>query len=174
MKFQGVEKIVVVSLAVMLMAGCAQINGMMGESETADTNSATTQAAASGSQSEKSDEAPPFGAAAPEQTSDYTEATESESESGIYGDIPESSPFSKIEIGMSSKQVVDLIGPPTDQNSYMTGKAWIPFYFGSDQYRTEFRYKGMGVITFAGSSGFSTASKVYRVIYNPKEAGYVR
>ena len=73
---------------------------------------------------------------------------------------------------MSYKQVTDLIGQPTDQKAFVTGKAWIPFYFGEDRSRMEYRYTGEGVITFAGSGGFSTAYKVPRVIYNPKESGY--
>jgi hypothetical protein len=92
--------------------------------------------------------------------------------SGIFGNPPKNSPFSKLSIGMSQKQVMDTIGPPTDQKAYVTGKAFIPFYYGADRYRSEFRYKGQGVITFAGGGGFSTVATVFRVIYNPSESGY--
>lgn len=104
----------------------------------------------------------------------YTRADDAQAESGIYGNPPAGSPFSKIEIGMSLKQVTDLIGEPTDQNAFITGKAWIPFYYGTDRSRMEYRYKGQGVITFVGQSGFSSVYKVYRVIYNPEETGYNR
>jgi hypothetical protein len=88
-------------------------------------------------------------------------------ESGIVGKIPPGSPFSKIQIGMSMQHVYDLIGEPTDTVSYPTGKAFNPFYYGGDRYRTEVRYKGQGRITFAGRQ-----HKVYRIIYDPKEKGY--
>jgi hypothetical protein len=90
-----------------------------------------------------------------------------EPEQGIVGKIPASSPFAKIQIGMSMQHVYDLIGPPTDTVTYPTGKAFNPFYYGGDRYRTEVRYKGMGRITFTGRQ-----HKVYRIIYDPKEKGY--
>lgn len=52
------------------------------------------------------------------------------------------SKFTKLKIGMAQKQVTDLIGEPTDQGAYITGKAFIPFYFGSDKSRWEMVYKG--------------------------------
>jgi len=47
------------------------------------------------------------------------------------------SKFTKLKIGMSRAEVVDLIGPPTDEGAYVTGKAFIPFYYGSDRSRIE-------------------------------------
>ena len=38
----------------------------------------------------------------------------------------------------------DLIGPPTDTSSHITGKAFIPWYFGEDRAETEAYYKGSG------------------------------
>ena len=91
----------------------------------------------------------------------------------IVGDIPPGSPFSKIDIGMSAKHVIDLIGPPTDQKNYVTGKAFVPFYFGSDRARVEYLYKGQGRITLTGGSGFGGGSyKVHRIIYDSSETGY--
>ncbi|MEE9346068.1 MAG: hypothetical protein V3U88_10730 [Methylococcales bacterium] len=91
----------------------------------------------------------------------------------IVGDIPAGSPFSKIDIGMPMGQVNDIIGSPSDQSSYATGKAFIPFYYGSDTARIEAYYKGQGRITFTGGSGFGGKSyKVYRIIYDPNENGY--
>ncbi len=91
----------------------------------------------------------------------------------IVGDIPAGSPFSKVDIGMPMGQVNDLIGSPSDQSSYATGKAFIPFYYGGDTARIEAFYKGQGRITFTGGSGFGGKSyKVYRIIYDPNENGY--
>jgi hypothetical protein len=50
------------------------------------------------------------------------------------------------------RQVTDLAGQPTDQGSYVTGKAWIPYYFGSDRHRYEMVYKNQGRLIFAGGS----------------------
>ncbi|WP_426701760.1 hypothetical protein ACPPVV_01725 [Rhodanobacter sp. Col0626] len=83
------------------------------------------------------------------------------------------SKFSKIHVGMYSKEVMDLIGPPTDQKSYQTGKAWIPFHFGGDNYRVEFLYKGEGSLTFSGGGIGSSAMKLIKVTPNPSESGYV-
>ena len=92
---------------------------------------------------------------------------------GIVGDIPEDSKFAKIDIGMPQSQVYDLIGPPTDTKAYITGKSFIPFYFGSDAARTEAIYKNEGQITFTGGTGFgASAFKVYRITYDPSEDGY--
>lgn len=84
------------------------------------------------------------------------------------------SKFSKIKVGMYSKQVMDLIGAPTDQKTYMTGKAWIPFHFGGDNARSEYHYKGEGTLTFAhGGVGDMTSQKLIRINVNPSESGYV-
>lgn len=92
---------------------------------------------------------------------------------GIHGDIPEDSKFAKIEIGMPEAQVYDLIGHPTDTTAYITGKSFIPFYYGSDAARTEAIYKNEGRITFTGGTGFGArAFKVYRITYDPSEDGY--
>jgi hypothetical protein len=49
--------------------------------------------------------------------------------------------FTRLQIGMPMKQVTDLIGQPSDQGAYITGKAFIPFYFGGDTHRQELVYK---------------------------------
>lgn len=162
MQLKKINILTIALTATVLLAGCAQMNALTGKK--GDSNATATTTASDTSKSTP--------AAAPvKQTSD-TQATDAESAKGIYGNPPAGSPFSKIKVGMSGKEVLDLIGPPTDQKAYMTGKAWIPFYFGSDRYREEYRYKHQGVITLAGGGGFSGAFTVYRVIYNRLEAGY--
>lgn len=144
-----------VAAACLVLDGCAQMNGMMDKNSSSDSSSESTQTKA----------------AAPKSAS-TTKAADDKAASGIYGNPPAGSPFSKLKIGMSSNRVIDLIGAPTDQRSYITGKAWIPFYFGRDRSRMEYRYKGNGVITFSGGGGFSSVYTIYRVIYNPDESGY--
>ncbi len=88
---------------------------------------------------------------------------------------PRSSPLSKVQLGMGKKQVKDLLGAPTDENSYSTGKAWIPFYFGNDARRTSYYYKGMGRVVFADGNVFGGGSpEVVRVDYDPSESGVAR
>lgn len=83
------------------------------------------------------------------------------------------SKFSKIEIGMYSKQLMDLIGQPNDQKSYVTGKAFIPFHFGGDNYRFEYFYKGEGTLTLAGGAMGSSTLKLIKITVNTAETGYV-
>jgi hypothetical protein len=94
--------------------------------------------------------------------------------SEVVGTPAPDSKFAKIQVGMYSKQVEDLIGPPTDQKIYMTGKAWIPFHFGGDNSRTECHYKGEGVLTFAdGGMGDMGSLKLIRIKVDAQESGYV-
>jgi hypothetical protein len=81
--------------------------------------------------------------------------------------------FTKLQIGMGMKEAMDLVGPPTDQGAYITGKAWIPFYFGSDRHRHELAYKGQGRLIFAGDSGFSFGSgHLVWIIHFANDTGY--
>jgi hypothetical protein len=92
----------------------------------------------------------------------------------IVGTPAPGSKFAKIKPGMYSKEVMDLIGPPTDQKTYQTGKAWIPFHFGSDNYRVEYLYKGEGELTFSGGGiGNEGSLKLIKVTVNTQESGYV-
>lgn len=94
-------------------------------------------------------------------------------EGEITGNPAPNSKFTQLQIGMPMKQVTDLIGQPTDQGAYMTGKAWIPFYFGSDRHRFEMVYKGQGRLIFAGGGlGDFTSGNLIWIIHNPNEAGY--
>ena len=92
----------------------------------------------------------------------------------VVGTPAAGSKFAKIQVGMYSKQVTDLIGQPNDQKMYMTGKAWIPFHFGGDNSRTEYHYKGEGVLTFAnGGVGDMGSMKLIRIKVDSAESGYI-
>lgn len=94
-------------------------------------------------------------------------------EGEITGKPAPGSPFTKIEIGMSMRQVVDLVGQPTDQGAYITGKSFIPFYFGADRHRFEMVYKNQGRLIFAGGSlGNFTGGNLVWIIHNGSETGY--
>lgn len=94
-------------------------------------------------------------------------------EGEITGKAAPNSKFGKLEIGMSMRQAVDLVGQPTDQGAYVTGKAWIPFYFGSDRHRYEMVFKGQGRLIFAGGSlGDFTGGNLIWIIHSASEEGY--
>ena len=86
--------------------------------------------------------------------------------------IPTSSPLAKIKIGMTAQEVSNILGMPTNQVSYASGKAWIPFYFGDDARRTEWSYKGIGRVVFSGGNVYGGGGgHVERVDYDPNETG---
>lgn len=94
-------------------------------------------------------------------------------EGEITGRPAAGSKFSRLQIGMPMKQVTDLIGQPSDQGGYITGKAFIPYFFGSDRHRQELVYKNQGRLIFAGGSmgDFSSAHLVW-IIHNANERAY--
>jgi hypothetical protein len=89
----------------------------------------------------------------------------------IEAPIPSSSPFSKIRKGMGLRQVMTILGTPTDQRTHATGKAFIPFYFGKDAARTNLYYKGLGQIQF-GSGRLGGGPIVNKIVYDPTEDGF--
>lgn len=159
MQFQG--RLWAVLAVAVAMSGCAQMDRLTHDDKSGKAQESTASTAHKSSETSKASQG------------SETKATDAESGRGIYGNPPRRSPFSKLKLGMSAKEVRDLIGEPTDQKTYMTGKVWIPFYFGSDRTRLEYRYKGQGVLTFVGGGGLVSSNyTLYRVIYNPKENGY--
>ncbi|MEI7613326.1 MAG: hypothetical protein WCK63_10480 [Betaproteobacteria bacterium] len=94
-------------------------------------------------------------------------------EGEITGKPAAKSRFTSLQIGMSMRQSTDIAGQPTDRGAYMTGKAWIPFYFGSDKHRYELVYRGQGRLIFAGGSlGDFSGGNLIMIIHNESEGGY--
>ena len=89
----------------------------------------------------------------------------SEEPATLKAPIPPDCPLAKIKEGMGRGQVMDILGPPKDQEAYTTGKQWIPFYFGPDVVRTVLYYKGLGQIHF-------NRGRVIEIMYDPTEDGY--
>ncbi len=83
--------------------------------------------------------------------------------------VPASSPLAKVELGMTDVDVRKAIGEPDTSRSYMTGKAWIPYYYGSDTARTAWTYAGQGEVIFSRNR-YSGGLKVIRVDYDPSVA----
>jgi hypothetical protein len=86
--------------------------------------------------------------------------------------IPADSPFAKIKPGMGMAEVYALIGQPTDTSHHITGKQFIPYYYGGDTHRTEAIYKGLGRIVFSPRHAFTSDMEVIEVNYNPDERGF--
>jgi hypothetical protein len=80
--------------------------------------------------------------------------------------IPKNHPFAKIHEGMTEAEVQKVLGDPTGRHEYPTGKNWIPFYYGSDTWRSEWLYKGKGSVVFTHGR-FGGTSTVVEVLYNP-------
>ena len=81
---------------------------------------------------------------------------------------PSGSPLSRVKLGMNDAQVRKILGNPTNSNAYMTGKMFIPFYFGPDTHRTDWMYRRVGRVVFSRNR-WSGALKVIRVVYKPTE-----
>ena len=115
---------------------------------------------------------------APKSESSTTRSTKAQApatakEGEIVGTPAKNSKLTRLKMGMGMKEVTDLIGQPTDQGAYVTGKAFIPFYFGSDRYRHELVYKGQGRLVFAGGSvGNPSVGRLIRIVHNANESGY--
>ncbi|HEY2254743.1 MAG TPA: hypothetical protein VGI11_03825 [Variovorax sp.] len=167
----------------LLGAGCSTVHQVMGNgSSTATTPAAGTAAAAPAA-------APAPVASGPKPGMDamgnVVDSSKVEAGSGrtvkglndyegeITGNPGPNSKFAKLQIGMPMRQVTDIAGQPTDQGAYITGKAFIPFYFGSDRHRFEMVYKGQGRLIFAGGGfGDYTSGNLIWIIHNPNEPGY--
>lgn len=97
-------------------------------------------------------------------------------EGEIVGNEIPGSPFTKLEIGMSQKQVQDVIGAKVQDDAecgqYFTGKSFIPFHFGGDKVRTECAYKGLGRLVFTNQSDFDAKALLIKIEYDATEDGY--
>src|SRR5262245_50500342 len=84
---------------------------------------------------------------------------------------PSSSKLAQVKNDMSPEQVQQIMGSPTGQASYPTGKTFNPYNFGGDSgNRVEYKYKGQGRIVFAVPR-YGGNMKVVRVDYDPTEDG---
>ena len=83
---------------------------------------------------------------------------------------PASSKLAKVRVGMKPEQVKEIMGDPTSQTTYMTGKMWIPFYFGPT-HQTDWKYKGQGRVVFVNNRWSGAIKAVTRIDYDPAEDG---
>jgi hypothetical protein len=73
------------------------------------------------------------------------------------------SKFAKLKIGMTIDEVFRLIGMPSSQSQYPTGKTHIPFYHGADRWRQEAIYNGHGRLVFSQQGGWGASG--YNLIW---------
>lgn len=86
---------------------------------------------------------------------------------------PADSTLAKVTKGMTMSEVVKILGEPTDRHQYVTGKAFIPWYFGDDVSRVEWHYRGLGRVVLTGGGAFGQGGGVVEwVDYDPTETGY--
>jgi len=83
---------------------------------------------------------------------------------------PADSTLAKVAIGMKPEQVKEIMGEPTSQSTYMTGKAWIPWYFGPT-HQTDWKYKDIGRVVFVNNRWSGQIQSVARIDYDPSEDG---
>ena len=83
---------------------------------------------------------------------------------------PAGSKLAKVTVGMTPEQVKKIMGEPTGQSTYMTGKAWIPFYFGPTN-QTDWKYKCQGRVVFVNNRWSGAIRSVTRIDYDPAEDG---
>ncbi|MBW2243680.1 MAG: hypothetical protein JRH01_16980 [Deltaproteobacteria bacterium] len=83
---------------------------------------------------------------------------------------PPGHPFALVGQGMETDAVRAAVGKPTSQRRVPTAWAFMPFYFGSDVRRTEWKYVGQGRMLFA-TDGRTGELVVLRVEYDPREDG---
>ena len=164
--------VAVLLTAAALLAGCESVKNMT--SSSASPAPAPGPAAATAPAAKTSATAAAPAPAAKAQAGDTVHVKGiNDWEGDITGKPAANSRFTKLTIGMGMRQATDLAGQPTDQGAYITGKAWIPFYFGSDRYRHELVFKGQGRLIFAGgSAGDWSNGHLVWIIHNAAEGGY--
>ncbi len=89
----------------------------------------------------------------------------------IVGTPAPASKFSQLQIGMTLKEVENLIGRPNNTDSRITGKQYQPFYFGGDTQRTEAYYKDEGQLTFSNTHPDSSADTLIRIMVDTSASG---
>lgn len=109
-------------------------------------------------------------------------AKPADGDDSVTGTPPADSPFAKVKPGMTFAEALAVLGKPTSERAYCTGKHNIPFYFARDRAYTEYFYQGQGVVVFytepslSGWSRYKSCTpkdpfEVAEVHYNPNESG---
>jgi len=90
-------------------------------------------------------------------------------EGEVYGNPPANSKWAKLQIGMEQPEVERILGGSSnDVRTMPTGKAFIPFYYGTDRYRYEVVYHGQGSVSYTGGSWGGGRGVLMMINYDPK------
>jgi hypothetical protein len=163
--------------ALLALAGCANSpfqrdSGSAGSGSSASTQTAAAPAAAKPRPAWLSESGEVLDSSKVEAGFGQKVKGRKDFEGEITGKPAPGTKFTRLEIGMSRAEVLDIVGPPNDQGAYVTGRAFIPFFFGGDRYRHELAYKGQGRLVFAGGAGFDSNAHLIWIIHNARDTGY--
>lgn len=162
-----------VSIAAALLAGCVTMPGSKSDSGASSTTPAAAAPAAPSVKPGMNARGEVIDPSKVEAGSGQTVKGLGDWEGEIVGVPAPGSKFAQLKIGMGMKQATDIVGQPTDQGAYITGKAFIPFFWGADRYRHELLYKGVGRLIFAGGSpGNMSGGNLIWIIHSANETGY--
>jgi hypothetical protein len=89
-------------------------------------------------------------------------------EGEVYGNIPPNSKWAKLQIGMQQSEVERILGVTSNIRGYVTAKAWIPFYYGTDSHRYEAVYAGQGSVAYTGGGMGGGQGVLMMINYDPK------
>lgn len=142
-------KVVMVVAASLVAVGCTQLQGIGGDgggsTATADSEASRTVKSVDGS-----------------------------FDGEMIGTPAAGSRFEKVRIGMRSAEIERMIGPPDDSEGHITGKQFIPFFFGGDTHRREAFYRGEGILTYSPQHLGGEPNTLIRIIADPTEQGVAR
>ncbi|MDP3537491.1 MAG: hypothetical protein Q8S26_02175 [Azonexus sp.] len=89
-------------------------------------------------------------------------------EGEVYGNIPPGSKWSRLIIGMEQPEVERILGITHEVRHTPTGKAYMPFYYGTDRYRNEHVYRGQGSVSYTSGGSWGAGRGVLMMInYDP-------
>lgn len=86
----------------------------------------------------------------------------------VHGNIPAGSKWARLQIGMHQSEVERILGVTSNIRGYVTGKAFIPFYFGTDSHRYEAVYAGQGSVAYTGGGMGGGQGVLMMINYDPK------
>lgn len=86
----------------------------------------------------------------------------------VYGTIPANSKWARLQIGMQQHEVERILGVTPNIRAYVTGKAFIPFYYGTDSHRYEAVYAGQGSVAYTGGGMGGGQGVLMMINYDPK------
>lgn len=158
--------------AVVALSGCFASGGKSSSSDSGQTTKPAAAPAAPKSTAGMNDRGEVVDPKLVQAGSGQTVKGLNDWEGEITGKPVAGSKFARLQIGMTLAQARDIAGQPTDQGAHVTGKAFIPFFYGSDRYRYEMVYKGHGRLIFAGSAGYDSNAHLIWIIHSANETGY--